>query len=59
MGLPDLTPVHDAYVDKMKKVVAEGMTPDAVNETLKTWSPMGEASLNMWKTMFDQMSGKK
>lgn len=59
MGLPDLTPVHEAYVEKMKKAATEGLTPDTVTEMMKAWSPMGEASMNMWKTMFDQMSGKK
>ena len=30
LGLPDLTPVHDAYVEKLRATVAEGLTPDAV-----------------------------
>ena len=59
MGLPDLTPVHEAYVEKMRKAAAEGLTPETVTEMMKAWSPMGEASMNMWKAMFDQMSGKR
>ena len=59
MGLPDLTPVHEAYVERMKKAATEGLTPDTVTEMMKAWAPMGDASMNMWKTMFDQMSGKR
>lgn len=59
MGLPDLSPVHQAYVEKMQKTLAEGITPDTMNEMMKSWAPMSEAGMAMWKTMFEQMSGKK
>ena len=58
MGLPDLSAVHQAYVDKMMKA-AEGLTPDAVGEMMKSWGPMGEAGRNMWSQMLEQMSGKR
>ncbi|MEA3017690.1 MAG: hypothetical protein QOI38_2412, partial [Sphingomonadales bacterium] len=28
MGLPDLTPVHEAYVERLKGAVADGATPE-------------------------------
>lgn len=59
MGLPDLTPVHDAYVERMKKATTEAFTPDAAANLMKQWGPMNEAGMNMWKQMFDQMGGKK
>ncbi len=59
MGLPDLTPVHQAYVEKLQKMVGDGITPDSVTELMKTWGPMSEAGLNLWRQMFDQMSGKR
>jgi len=59
MGLPDLTQVHEAYVEKMRKAVTEGVGPDQFADLLKTWGPMSEGALNMWKTMFDQMAGPK
>jgi len=59
MGLPDVSPVHEVYVEKMKKAVAEGITPESMTDMMKSWAPMGEAGMAMWKTMFDQMSGKK
>ena len=56
MGLPDLTPVHDAYIDKMKRVIDDGVTPDNFQALIGNWMPMGEAGMNLWRTMFDQMS---
>lgn len=57
LGLPDLTPVHDAYVSRMTKAVTEGLTPDAVTEMIRTWGPMSEGGTQMFKAMFDQMTG--
>jgi hypothetical protein len=53
MGLPDLSPVHQAYVDRMQKAVSEAFTPDAMVELMKQWGPMGEAGMNMWRQMLD------
>jgi hypothetical protein len=55
MGLPDLTPVHDAYIDKMKRVIDDGVTPDNFQALIGNWMPMGEAGMNMWRTLLDQM----
>lgn len=54
MGLPDLGPVHDAYIEKMRKTMTEGITPDVMTEMMKSWAPMGEASLAMMNQMFKQ-----
>ena len=53
MGLPDMTVVHEAYTDKMKKMIEEGITPDSVETMMRNWMPMGEAGVNLWRTMFD------
>ena len=58
MGLPDLTSVHEAYIEKMRKTVNEGVGPDYFVELMKNWSPMSEGAFNMWKAMFDQASEK-
>nr|WP_047167270.1 DUF6489 family protein [Sphingomonas sp. Y57] len=55
MGLPDMSSVHDAYVEKMKKTIEEGVTPDMLDTMMRNWMPMGEAGMNMWRTMFDQI----
>ena len=59
MGLPDLSSVHEAYLEKMRKIVSEGVTPDMMGEMMKSWGPMSEAGMNIWSQMFEQMSGKK
>lgn len=56
LGFPDLTPVHQAYVDKMQRAVSDGITPDMLTDMMKNWGPMTEAGMSMWRSMFDQMS---
>ena len=55
LGLPDLTPVHQAYVERMTKAVTEGVTPESFTELARSWGPMSEAGLGMWRQMLDQM----
>ncbi len=59
LGLPDLTPVHAAYVETMRKTMADGITADSMAEMMKAWGPMSEAGLGLWTQMFEQASGKK
>ncbi len=53
MGLPDLTPVHDAYVEKMKAAVADGPSAETFAEMAKAWGPMSEAGMNLWRQMLE------
>ncbi|MDB5687660.1 MAG: hypothetical protein JWR77_2249 [Rhizorhabdus sp.] len=55
MGLPDLAVVHEAYTDKMKRVIDEGVTPDMLQTMMTNWMPMGEAGMNVWRNMFDKI----
>ncbi len=57
LGLPDLTPVHDAYVERMTKLVTDGAGTETFNEMVKSWGPMSEAGLAMWRNMVEQMGG--
>ena len=57
LGLPDLSSVHEAYVEKVRKAVTEGMGPEHISELLKNWGPMSEGAFAMWKGMLDQMGG--
>lgn len=60
LGLPDLSSVHEIYLDKMKRAMEEGITPDAVTSMMQSWAPMGEAGMTMWRQMFEQFgNGKK
>ena len=55
MGLPDLTPVHQAYVEQMQRAVTEGVTPEQLSQVIRTWGPMSENAMSIWRTMFDQL----
>ncbi|HEX8620449.1 MAG TPA: DUF6489 family protein [Allosphingosinicella sp.] len=59
LGLPDLTPVHQAYVERMTKVASEGLTADSAAEMMKAWGPMNEAGMAMWRSMLEGMSGRR
>jgi hypothetical protein len=59
MGLPDLTPVHDAYVDRMKKLVSDGASAETFTEMMKSWGPMSEAGFSMWRQMLSHVGGDK
>ena len=56
MGLPDLTQVHEAYVDKLEAAVADGATPELFADMMRSWGPMSEAGLSMWRQMLDGVS---
>ncbi len=58
LGLPDLGPVHQAYVEKLQKAVSEGPSPELYAEMTKAWGPMSEAGMGLWRQMLDQLSGK-
>jgi hypothetical protein len=57
MGLPDLTPVHDAYIGQMLDTVKNGVPPEAIETMLKGWAPMGDAGMKLWQNIFDQVGG--
>lgn len=57
MGLPDLTPVHDAYIAKMLDTVKNGVSSEALETMLKGWAPMGDAGMKLWQSLFDQVTG--
>jgi len=59
MGLPDLSPVHAAYVDRMTRAVSEGLTAESVGEMMKSWGPMTDAGMAMWRSMMEGMSGRR
>lgn len=56
-GLPDLEPVHDIYLDRVKDLMAKGITPDMVQSMVKTWVPMGESGLGLVQSLLGQFGG--
>lgn len=57
LGLPDLTPVHEAYVEQVRRALSEGITPDMIETMIRNWSPLGDTGMGMWRQMFERMSG--
>ncbi len=59
MGLPDLTPLHDIYLDQMRETMRNGVSPELIERMFRSWSPMGEAGMNLWRQMFEQATSTK
>ena len=57
MGLPDLTPLHDAYLDKFREAIDSGTNPEMFERMLRSWAPMGEVGLSAWRQMIEQVTG--
>jgi len=57
VGLPDLEPLHDIYLSRVKELMAKGITPDLVQQMVKSWVPMGESGLGMLQSLMGQFSG--
>ncbi|MFM7028944.1 MAG: DUF6489 family protein [Chakrabartia sp.] len=51
VGLPDLTEVHQAYLDQMKDMMAKGLTPDMVDSMVRNWMPGGGAGMDFMRDM--------
>lgn len=59
MGLPDLTPLHDRYVAMMMDTIERGgLRPEMLESMVKSWMPMSEAGLSMWRTLIDGATSK-
>jgi hypothetical protein len=59
LGLPDLGPVHDAYLDQVKDMMKKGVTPEIVESMMRGWMPMGEAGLNLVGQLLGGLGGGK
>ena len=55
LGLPDVTPLHDVYLDRMKTLVEQGVTPDLVGDIVKSWSTIGDAGMSFAQQVFGQI----
>lgn len=50
-GLPDLAPVHDAYVEKMKSMMLDGLTPADFEKVTRAWMPGIADSFEQWRQL--------
>ncbi|RYY27885.1 MAG: hypothetical protein EOP62_05320 [Sphingomonadales bacterium] len=53
MGLPDLSPIHDIYLNKMKDMVENPTNPEAFQQLMQNWAPMGDAGMSIWRNLFE------
>lgn len=54
MGLPDLTLLHDRYLQLMGEAIdGQMMRPEMLEAMMKSWAPMGEAGLGLWRRMME------
>lgn len=58
VGLPDVTPLHDLYLAKMMQAMEGRAQPEAVEAMIRSWMPMGEAGVTMWRQLFEQGAAK-
>lgn len=57
LGLPDLTPLHAVYLDKLKEVAAEGLKPEDVERMFRMWSAGMTEGMEQWQRLFWQAAG--
>jgi len=50
-GLPDLAPVHEAYVEKMKSMMLEGLTPADYEKITRAWMPGIADGFEQWRQL--------
>lgn len=55
LGLPDVSELHAIYLDRMKKLVEDGVTPELVAGVVKSWSTLGDAGMGMMQQMLGQL----
>ncbi len=59
LGMPDLASLHDIYLDKMKDLLGKGITPDVVEQMMRSWMPMGEVGMNLVSQVIGGLTGGK
>jgi hypothetical protein len=58
VGLPDLTPLHERYLAAMMQGLEGGVRPEAMEALVRSWAPMGDAGMKMWRQLFEQGGAK-
>ena len=55
LGLPDVSSLHDIYLDRMKTFLNQGVTPDMAGDRLKSWGSLGTAGVALFQQFLGQM----
>lgn len=60
VGLPDLTPIHDKYVQSLLGAMdGTAIKPELIENMMKSWNPLGDAGIAFWRGLFENTVGKK
>lgn len=49
MGLPDLSSVHAAYLERMEALVRDGLTPADIEKAMRNWLPGMTEGFEQWR----------
>lgn len=52
LGLPDLSSLHEVYLDRMKSTITDGLSPADFEKVARTWMPGITDSLEQWRQAF-------
>lgn len=52
LGLPDLTSLHDVYLERMKATMVDGLNPADFEKLTRTWMPGISDSMEQWRNTF-------
>lgn len=53
LGLPDLSPLHDRYLQAMTEAMDGTIRPELIEQMMRGWAPVGEAGMAMWRRLLD------
>jgi len=53
LGLPDLSPVHQRYVDSILGAMDGAGNIEQMNKLIGAFAPMGDASMRLFQQMMD------
>jgi Family of unknown function (DUF6489) len=57
-GLPDLTPLHEAYLERMQQLMKDGLSSADMEKMMGQWMPAMSSGFEQWqKLMWSAATG--
>ena len=53
LGLPDLTLLHDKYLEQVMKAMENAGSAEQVEAMMRSFSPMGDAGMKLFRQMME------
>jgi len=57
LGLPDLSPLHEQYIQTMLKTMESAGSAEQVQAMMRSFAPMGDAGMKLFQQMFELGAG--